>query len=298
MHPTLLTFLGALAAIGVLALAAALALMLRARRRRQREAEARQVAALDTLHEAQRHARELASQRAAAQEAAVKATAREARRVAERAQRQAAEAESRALALAAAEREAAEMAVRRQAEQAAADLAARQAADRMAAEAAARAAAEAAHGSADPAVRHPPAPDIAAPSTVAAVLDGGLVMVADDSKVVRVKTSRLLSRHGYRVALAEDGIEAARMIEAEVPLVLVTDVEMPGMDGFELARHVRGQARTRHLPIIMITSADERMKDAAAEAGVTLVLGKPYPEDALLACIEAAQARQAAASTA
>ncbi len=117
-----------------------------------------------------------------------------------------------------------------------------------------------------------------------------LVLVADDSKVVRVKTSRLLARHGYRVVLAEDGTQAAQLIEAEVPAVLVTDVEMPGLDGFALTRHVRNHPLACHIPIIMITAADERLKQAAAEAGVTLVLGKPYPEDELIACIERSQA--------
>ena len=116
-------------------------------------------------------------------------------------------------------------------------------------------------------------------------------MVADDSKVVRVKTSRLLQQHNYRVVLAEDGVQAAALIEHEVPLVLITDVEMPGMDGFELTRHVRNHPRAAQIPIIMITSADDRLKQAAAEAGVTLVLGKPYAEEALLACIAQAQAQ-------
>jgi CheY-like chemotaxis protein len=115
-------------------------------------------------------------------------------------------------------------------------------------------------------------------------------MVADDSKVVRVKTSRLLAQHRYRVVLAEDGAMAAALIEQEVPLVLITDVEMPHMDGFALTRHVRQHARAAHIPIIMITSADDRLKTAAAEAGVTLVLGKPYEEAALLACIAQAVA--------
>lgn len=119
-------------------------------------------------------------------------------------------------------------------------------------------------------------------------------MVADDSKVVRVKTSRLLAQHHYRVALAEDGAHAARLIEEEVPMVLITDVEMPNMDGFELTRHVRQHPLARHIPIIMITSADDRLKDAAAAAGVTLVLGKPYSEEALLACIATAAASERA----
>ena len=114
-------------------------------------------------------------------------------------------------------------------------------------------------------------------------------MVADDSKVVRVKTSRLLAQHGYRVVLAEDGAQAAQLLDVELPSVLITDVEMPGLDGFELTRHVRAHPRARSIPIIMITSADDRLKQAAAEAGVTLVLGKPYPEEELIACIERSQ---------
>jgi CheY-like chemotaxis protein len=117
-----------------------------------------------------------------------------------------------------------------------------------------------------------------------------LVLVADDSKVVRVKTSRLLAQHGYRVVLAEDGTQAAQLLDVELPSVLITDVEMPGLDGFELTRHVRAHPAARHIPIIMITSSDERLKAAAADAGVTLVLGKPFPEEALIACIERSQA--------
>ena len=68
-----------------------------------------------------------------------------------------------------------------------------------------------------------------------------------------------------------------------------TDVEMPGLDGFALTRHVRSHPRAKDIAIIMVTSADDRLKEAATEAGVTLVLGKPYEEAALLACIEQAQ---------
>lgn len=130
---------------------------------------------------------------------------------------------------------------------------------------------------------------LAPPSTVERRPEDTLVMVADDSKVVRVKTSRLLAQFGYRVVLAEDGTQAAQLIEHELPVVLITDVEMPGMDGFELTRHVRAHPRAAGIPIIMITSADDRLKQAAAEAGVTLVLGKPYPEEQLIACIENAR---------
>jgi CheY-like chemotaxis protein len=140
------------------------------------------------------------------------------------------------------------------------------------------------------ALREAAAPAAASTATVPRRAGDILVLVADDSKVVRIKTGRLLAQHGYRVVLAEDGAQAAQLIEAEVPAVLVTDVEMPGLDGLALTRHVRAHPRAGRIPIIMITSADDRLKAAAAEAGVTLVLGKPYPEDELIACIERSQA--------
>lgn len=113
-----------------------------------------------------------------------------------------------------------------------------------------------------------------------------LVMIADDSKVVRIKTSRLLAKHLYRVSLAEDGLDAARQIEIDLPDVLITDVEMPGMDGFELTRQVRGNPRTAHIPIVMITADDEKHRADAAEAGVSVLLSKPYPEDQLLSYLQ------------
>nr|WP_246312068.1 response regulator [Aquabacterium terrae] len=116
-------------------------------------------------------------------------------------------------------------------------------------------------------------------------------MVADDSKVVRVKTSRALAKHQYQVTLAEDGMAAVRLFGDALPHVLITDVEMPGMDGFELTRHVRSNPRTAHIPIIMITSSDEKHRNDAFEAGVSVLMGKPYEEDALIAEIQAALSR-------
>ena len=120
--------------------------------------------------------------------------------------------------------------------------------------------------------------------------DQTLVLVADDSKVVRVKTGRLLTQHRYRVAYAIDGLDAARQMQDCVPDVVITDVEMPGMDGFELTRHVRQNPLTAHIPIIMITAADDKHRDDAQRAGVTVLLGKPYPEDALIEHIRMAMA--------
>ncbi len=115
-----------------------------------------------------------------------------------------------------------------------------------------------------------------------------LVLVADDSKVVRIKTGRLLAQHQYQVAYANDGLDAVQQMEARLPDVVITDVEMPGMDGFELTRHIRGNAQTAQLPVIMITAADDRHREQADSAGVSVLLGKPYPEDALIAHIRLA----------
>jgi PleD family two-component response regulator len=112
-----------------------------------------------------------------------------------------------------------------------------------------------------------------------------LILVADDSKVVRLKAGRLLAQHGYRVMYAVDGADAVRQLDTELPDFVVTDVEMPNMDGFGLTRHLRGDARTAHVPIVMITSADATHRDSALREGVSLVLGKPFPEEPLLAHI-------------
>ena len=115
-----------------------------------------------------------------------------------------------------------------------------------------------------------------------------VVMVADDSKIVRVKTGRLLAQHQYQVAYATDGLDAAQQIQASMPDVVITDVEMPGMDGFELTKHVRQNPLTAHIPVIMITAADDRHREDADRAGVSVLLGKPYPEDELIAHIRLA----------
>jgi chemosensory pili system protein ChpA (sensor histidine kinase/response regulator) len=86
--------------------------------------------------------------------------------------------------------------------------------------------------------------------------------------------------------MAEDGLDAARQIENALPDLLITDVDMPGMGGLELTRQLRANQRTAAMPIIMITSDNEKLRDEAAAAGVDVVLGKPYPEERLIACIK------------
>ena len=110
-----------------------------------------------------------------------------------------------------------------------------------------------------------------------------VVMVVDDSLTVRKITARLLEREGYQVLTAKDGLDALAQMADTLPDVVLVDIEMPRMDGFDLARNLRGDARTRALPIIMISSRTaEKHRSQAAELGVNVFLGKPYPETELL----------------
>ena len=109
------------------------------------------------------------------------------------------------------------------------------------------------------------------------------IMVVDDSLTVRKITGRLLAREGYRVITARDGVEALELLAEAVPDVMLVDVEMPRMDGFDLTRNVRADARLKNVPIIMITSRTaDKHKNYAMGLGVNVFLGKPYQEDELL----------------
>ncbi|MBC7603203.1 MAG: response regulator, partial [Ramlibacter sp.] len=113
-----------------------------------------------------------------------------------------------------------------------------------------------------------------------------LVLVVDDSITVRRVTQRLLQREGYRVALAADGLQALERLADEKPTVVLSDIEMPRMDGFDLARNIRGDSRLKDLPIIMITSRiAEKHREHAMELGVDHYLGKPYSEEELLGLV-------------
>ncbi|WP_040436221.1 hybrid sensor histidine kinase/response regulator, partial [Melaminivora alkalimesophila] len=135
---------------------------------------------------------------------------------------------------------------------------------------------------------------IAAQSAAAPVVP--LVLVVDDSITVRRVTQRLLAREGYRVALAADGLQALERLQEERPAVVLSDIEMPRMDGFDLARNIRSDEALRDLPIIMITSRiAQKHRDHAMELGVNHYLGKPYSDEELLNLVEhyAQQAAQA-----
>jgi len=115
-----------------------------------------------------------------------------------------------------------------------------------------------------------------------------LVLVVDDSITVRRVTQRLLKREGYRVALANDGLHALEVLQIEKPSVVLTDIEMPRMDGFDLVRNIRADENLQGMPIIMITSRlAEKHRDYARTLKVDHYLGKPYPEDELISLVRA-----------
>ena len=110
-----------------------------------------------------------------------------------------------------------------------------------------------------------------------------VVLIVDDSVTVRKVTSRLLERNGYEAQVATDGIDALEKLQEMLPEVIVLDIEMPRMDGFEVANHIRHNPRLKHIPIVMITSrTGEKHRERAFGIGVNEYMGKPFQEQMLL----------------
>lgn len=110
-----------------------------------------------------------------------------------------------------------------------------------------------------------------------------VVMVVDDSITVRKVTTRLLERNDMRAVTAKDGVDAIAQLEEVVPDVMLLDIEMPRMDGYELATHIRNTERFAHIPIVMITSrSGEKHRQRAMEIGVDIYMSKPFQETELL----------------
>ena len=121
-----------------------------------------------------------------------------------------------------------------------------------------------------------------------------LVMVVDDSITVRKVTSRYLSKHAIDVIVAKDGLDAVEQLREHTPDVMLVDIEMPRMDGYELTSNVRSDPNLKHIPIIMITSrAGSKHRDRAMQLGVNLYMTKPYQEEELLKNINAMLTRNA-----
>ncbi|WP_374294735.1 Hpt domain-containing protein [Acinetobacter sp.] len=113
------------------------------------------------------------------------------------------------------------------------------------------------------------------------------VMVVDDSVTVRKVTTRLLERHGYEVITANDGVDAIEKLAQGIPDLMLLDIEMPRMDGFEVATYVRHDSNFKALPIIMITSrTGEKHREHAFSLGVNEYMGKPFQEADLVSNIQ------------
>jgi chemosensory pili system protein ChpA (sensor histidine kinase/response regulator) len=109
------------------------------------------------------------------------------------------------------------------------------------------------------------------------------IMVVDDSITIRKITERMLKRYGINVILAKDGVDATNQLQEHVPDLMLLDIEMPRMDGFEVASYVRNDERLKGIPIIMITSrTGSKHKEKAMEIGVDQYLGKPFQEEDLM----------------
>ncbi|MEK7992118.1 MAG: Hpt domain-containing protein [Thiotrichaceae bacterium] len=114
------------------------------------------------------------------------------------------------------------------------------------------------------------------------------IMVVDDSITVRKVTARLLKRQGMEVLTAKDGVDAIAQLQDHIPDLMLLDVEMPRMDGYELATQVRNNSELKHIPIIMITSrTGTKHRDRAEKIGINRYLGKPFNETELLENINA-----------
>ncbi|MBL7003657.1 MAG: response regulator [Gammaproteobacteria bacterium] len=112
-------------------------------------------------------------------------------------------------------------------------------------------------------------------------------MVVDDSITMRRVAEKLLGRNNYTVVTAKDGLDALSQLDEVMPDVMLLDIEMPRMDGFELATHMKNDKGLRSIPIIMVTSrTGEKHRNHATEIGVERYMGKPYQETELLENIQ------------
>jgi CheY-like chemotaxis protein len=113
------------------------------------------------------------------------------------------------------------------------------------------------------------------------------VLIVDDSLSVRSSLSQLMSDGGYQVVTARDGLEAVNMLEEEAPDVVLTDLEMPRMNGLDLLGYIRNSNQWKPLPVVMITSRTmAKHRQQAEQAGVNSYITKPFTEDEVLASVD------------
>jgi chemosensory pili system protein ChpA (sensor histidine kinase/response regulator) len=114
-----------------------------------------------------------------------------------------------------------------------------------------------------------------------------VVVVADDSISVRKFVGRMLEKAGYRAKLASDGLEASEIVAQSGCHLVITDLEMPRMNGYELMAHLRQNPATRGIPVLVVTSrAGAKHRDRALKEGASGFLTKPVQEDQLLSSVE------------
>jgi chemosensory pili system protein ChpA (sensor histidine kinase/response regulator) len=130
-----------------------------------------------------------------------------------------------------------------------------------------------------------------------AVRQRPLVLVVDDSITMRKVSARVLEREGYEVQTAKDGLDALEHVHERLPDVILLDLEMPRMDGYEFAGYMRNDPRFRDVPIVVITSrVGEKHRARAFELGVNRYLGKPYQEADMLSAVTELLAERRAAN--
>ncbi|MES2553916.1 MAG: Hpt domain-containing protein [Pseudomonadota bacterium] len=136
------------------------------------------------------------------------------------------------------------------------------------------------------------------PMAAVAEVEATTILVVDDSLTMRKVLGRLLEREGYRVVIAKDGMDALQVLQELSPDIILTDIEMPRMDGFELLRNIRGDARIAGIPVIIISSRTaEKHRNLAQELGVNAFLGKPVQDDELITQISVLLGRAEPVST-
>jgi chemosensory pili system protein ChpA (sensor histidine kinase/response regulator) len=132
-----------------------------------------------------------------------------------------------------------------------------------------------------------------APATAPSAATQLTALVVDDSITMRRVTQRLLERRGAKVYTARDGLDAITVLQEHTVDIILLDIEMPRMDGYQFATHVRNDPKQKGVPIIMITSrSGEKHRAKAIEIGVNDYLSKPYQESQLVAAIEALVGRR------
>jgi len=129
------------------------------------------------------------------------------------------------------------------------------------------------------------------PEDPAAVPGKGTVLCVDDDPVMLHLLASTLQKKGFHPVTAHDGMAGIEAARRDRPILILLDIEMPGLDGFEVCRRLRADAQTNGIPVIILTSsADPHLNVQAFKAGADLALTKPFDAERLMATLQAALA--------